>query len=85
VVDVVTVADVPLNFTMFDELMALKFVPVMITCSPAAALTGEKFVIVGNGGGGGGVDEPPFPHPIFTTNKNVMAWKNRWKNDGFIK
>ena len=61
-----TVAVVPLNFTLLVEAFALKLVPVIINCSPAAAADGEKPAIVGDGGGGGGFGEPPLSHPVFS-------------------
>ncbi len=68
-----TDATAPLNFTLLEEVVVLKFVPFIITCSPAAAETGEKLVIVGAGGVGVGVGELLLPHPVLNKIKSDIT------------
>jgi hypothetical protein len=56
-VAVCTVAAVPLNFTVLSVGVVLKFVPLIVTVTPAIPEVGEMEVTVGGtttGGGGGG-------------------------------
>jgi hypothetical protein len=48
-VEAVTVAAVPLNFTVLFIGVVSKFVPLIVTVAPTAALVGEKLVIDGAG------------------------------------
>ena len=43
----VTVADVPLNFTVLVPCVVPKFVPVIVTGAPTAPLVGDKLVMLG--------------------------------------
>ena len=45
-----TAAAMPLNVTVSAELVAPKFVPLIVTCAPTHALVGEILEMVGGGG-----------------------------------
>ena len=51
VVPELSVAVMPLNLTVLEPSVALKFVPVMVTLVPTAPLEGENVVMVGMVGG----------------------------------
>lgn len=44
-----TEADIPLNFTVFDDAVVLKLVPVIVTVDPSVPVAGLKLAIVGTG------------------------------------
>src|SRR6202040_2935163 len=58
----VTVADVPLNFTVLVPCVVPKFVPVIVTGAPTAPVVGDKLVIIGAATNGN--EELILPPPL---------------------